>query len=332
VTSELGRIRRGLIVGIATACAIASITVALVGVTSASAGPSIDNFVVFGQNGVHVGFDTEITGLVGAQHDRTENPNPHEALRMQGGSLIKGDALIGQNVTLENSTHIAGTLTYPGPPAGNAVLTLPLKAKIDAITTAVPSLPAIPSYWPAGKNCGTANRRPTIDGTANGKAKANARITLAPGAYGTISGGAGATLEFAASGDYFIKDVDMANVKLEYDALPVHIFVCHKFQTAHVLDIKPASLKSSDVYVEVRGDAPFPTDANAFEISGGTWIGDVVVPTSGIHAGSGGGQMSMTGHFWADHVDFEHHVLVRAASSFVPPTPPTTAPGTTIRL
>lgn len=323
--SELGRIRKTLVLGIATACATASIALTLVGVTTASAGPSIDNFVVFGENGVHVGFETQITGLVGAHHNRTQLPNPHEALRMQGGSVIFGDALIGQDATLENSTRITGTLTLPIPPAGNSVLTN--NGSIANVVAAVPSLPTIQSYWPAGKNCGTVDRKPTGNGLVGGVSMPAGKIILTPGAYGTVSGAAGATLEFAAAGDYFIKDVTMRNVHVKYDATPVHIFVCHKFQTAKILSESPSNLKSSDVYVEVRGDAPIPTDKNGWEITGGKWIGDVVVPTLGIHPGSGGSQTSMIGHFWADHLDFEHHVLVSAPNPFVPPV--TTSTSTT---
>jgi hypothetical protein len=327
-----GRLRRKMFLGgLVAVCALAGTAAVLS--TSAGAVTSHTNYVLWGENGVHIGNDSIVTGLVGARNNRTEYPNPHSSITMAGGSKIIGDARAGAKVKMLNVTEITGTVYHQNNAAGAFVYTSTSKFGVDAPgTLASVDLPvgAIPRKWPllyANAYCGRTDL-PNIDRGAG------TTINLAPGQYGRIKAGSTTTLNFTGAGNYFMQSLSVGSVKLNITP-GVNIFVCDKFSTLAITNKPAATLKPSDVYVEVaaiREDA----DHHGFEVTNGEWVGDVVVPTAGIHYGSGGsGNAKMTGRFWAEHIDLEHAIKVQdgprptptTTTSTTKPAPPTT--GTT---
>src|SRR5689334_10779197 len=91
---------------------------ALVIATSAGAvGPTIDKYVVYGENGVVIGNGSTVVGLVGARN------NLGAAVTLEGGSSvisdpahsIVGDVRTAGDTRMLNSTLIQGTLLHsPG--------------------------------------------------------------------------------------------------------------------------------------------------------------------------------------------------------------------------
>src|SRR5258705_9942565 len=105
VGRERGRIRRRVAAIIAATCVIGA-GGAIFMVTSASAVTSTDYeyYSVFGTNGVQIGHDSQIHGNVGALHNRSASPNPHDSVNWAGGADVFGEARAGQDAAFANST------------------------------------------------------------------------------------------------------------------------------------------------------------------------------------------------------------------------------------
>src|SRR5882762_2405311 len=104
-----GATRRRLLAGVAVAAVVGSSAVAFVA-TAANAVTTYNDFTVFAVNDVQVGVGSTVNGNVGAGH----NGHSHDALNMNGGATINGDAHVGEDVTMANSTAISGTLLRVG--------------------------------------------------------------------------------------------------------------------------------------------------------------------------------------------------------------------------
>src|SRR4029077_8345672 len=119
VISKRGPGRRGT--------AAAALTVIVLGVSAfvvanlqpAAATTTYSQYTLWGENSIHVGFETTITGMVGARHDRPKSPNGSKALTLGGGGVVlNGDARIGDSsapkgtVQIGNKAKLNGTLYY----------------------------------------------------------------------------------------------------------------------------------------------------------------------------------------------------------------------------
>src|SRR6185437_5798551 len=115
VARQRGRIRRKVAAIIAASCVIGAGAATLM-VTSASAVSSTDYeyYALFGTNGVQIGHDSQVHGNVGAKHNRTASPSPHEALNWAGGSDVFGEGRSGEDVAFASSTSLTGNLYYVG--------------------------------------------------------------------------------------------------------------------------------------------------------------------------------------------------------------------------
>jgi len=280
----------------------------------ASAVTNYSDYAVFGENGVFIGIDSAITGLVGARNNRTDMPTPHSALEMKGGTIgaqINGVARIGEDVTMADNSQIEGDLIYEN----DGTLVQNGDAHVTGTTTQVADadLPAgpMPTQWPGGFAAVTAhcavNHTPDIT-VAN-----NQIVALTPGTWGSIQAGSFTDLQFNGAGDYYIDSLIVGN-NVSLTLTPgMRVFVCSRFQLGNIASIPPASLNPGDVYVEAYdidppGVTPNPDD-KGFEVSNGPWVGNVVVPTGGVHYGSGSSEnASFLGYMWADHIDLEHAV------------------------
>jgi len=147
--------------------------------------------------------------------------------------------------------------------------------------------------------------------------------------YSSIHAGK-SKITFHGAGDYFIDSIDIGSVKLTYDFSNtdhIRVFVCEGVHGSTITSPAP-SMNANHIYWEVNGTPPGTgATGNIFEFSGGPWVGDVVAPHGGIHYGSGGAQGSMSGHFWAEHIDLEHGLHV---SSPAPEPPAATTTTSTI--
>src|SRR5262249_18502364 len=71
-------------------------------VSGAGATTSYSDYVVFGEHGVMVGAGSTIIGLTGARHDFGAAAQcGQQALCLNGGASIVGDARVGQDVNLQ---------------------------------------------------------------------------------------------------------------------------------------------------------------------------------------------------------------------------------------
>jgi hypothetical protein len=296
----------------------------------AAAATTYSQYTLWGENSVHVGFETTITGMVGARHDRPKSPNPSKALIMAGGgTVINGDARIGDNtaplgnVQIGNKAQLNGTLSY-----ANGLSMTP-SALVQNKIHGPADLPQgpIPTQWPAPG--------PSVMCPQGGQAFALGQrvFDLSPGVhYKEIHVASGqATIKFHGAGDYFIYGISTATTKLTYDigAGSIRVFVC-QFVIGKAINGPDPIQNANHIYWEVNGT---PTNAgspdNVFEFTNGHWVGDVVAPHGGIHYGSGSsGSASMSGHFWAEHIDLEHGVQVSSPA----PEPPTTTPTTSTTI
>ena len=284
----------------------AALVVATLGAFNAVAGatPSFTDFVVYGENGVHVGYESIVTGNVGSRHDRTELPSPHASLSMAGGSKIYGNAHAGENVEMSNNTDISGTLTYVGTLAKQASSNIGTTNQVPTIADAGLPSGSIPSQWPdAATYCATVTDN-AADGHSPDTVVGNGQtINLSPGTYGTIQAGSSTHLNFTAPGDYYLDRLQTGNVTISYPA-GVRLFVCSKVQLATIVNDMPAH----SIYTEVAA-IPEATDHHGFEVANGPWHGDIVVPTAGIHYGTGSSERgAIIGYLWAEHIDLEHSI------------------------
>jgi hypothetical protein len=316
--------RRNVVTAAIAACA-ASGTLVTLGVSSAGGTPlapqHYTDYVMFAEAGLHVGYDSDITGTIGVRANRNAAPNAGVALRFGGGSKLTGNAYVGQDVNMANATSITGTLVYKDK------LTRASTATVGTITKADPGLPPgpVPTQWPTAGPLGPRAGYCGVDHVPDVIKTANAqRINLSPGSFGTIKVGSNTTITFNGAGDYYLDDLKSGNATFVFNTNggPVRLFVCNEVALATV-NMTPTLTNPSKFYTEVWGSGG--ADANSFEVSNGAWTGDVVVPRGGWHYGSGAsGSADVHGYVWADHIDLEHAVKVHRSETTPPGNPTAT--------
>jgi hypothetical protein len=330
-----GNKRRGAI-GAALAACVLGATFVGIAITNAASAPiapqHYTDYVMFAEAGLHVGFETQITGNIGARANRVKTPSPDVALRMGGGgTVLVGNAYVGQDVNLGNKSKITGSLVYKNK------ITKAATATYGSLTKADPGLPAgpMPSLWPTSgpssraQFCGS-TQYPGLITKSNSQ-----KITLTPGLHGKYQVGATTKLTFNGAGDYFLQGLKSGSIQFTFNTNggAVRLFVCDEVELG-VVSMPTNFTDPSKFLTEVWGTGG--TDTNSFEATNGTWTGDVIVPRGGWHYGSGGaGSANIHGYVWAEHIDLEHHVIVHREETTPPAgmttttTTPTTKPTTT---
>jgi hypothetical protein len=289
----------------------------------AGATTTYSDYLIWGENGVQVGHDSVVNGLVGARNNRTAMPSPHESVNLTGGAKVFGTVRAGADVAMANSTHI-DTLLYEGTLSKQSSATV--TSENHVADADLPTGP-IPSQWPGAAAHCAVNHTPDIN-NANGTT-----INLTPGVWGTVHAGSNTTLNLNGAGDYLIDELDTGRVTFNYPS-GVRLFVCTKFALGNIVNTAGGAIPANSIYTEVFG---FGDDGHGFEVDNGQWHGDIVVPTGGVHYGSGGsGNAGIKGHVWAENVDLEHAVQVTiptttttTTSTTAPTTTTTTVPETT---
>src|SRR3954447_17526169 len=92
--------KRRSVIGAAVAACVLGATFVGIAITNAVSAPiapqSYTDYVMFAEAGLHVGFETQITGNIGARLNRTKSPGADVALRMGGGgTVLVGNAYVG---------------------------------------------------------------------------------------------------------------------------------------------------------------------------------------------------------------------------------------------
>jgi len=285
---------------IAILCGVAiAAGTAVIAAPAEAVGPPLSDYVIFGNNGVDIGIDSTITGLVGVRNNK---PSTGVALRMNGGASIIsdpgngifGNVRSGGNVRMDTNTLIQGTLLR----AVGTTLQKAASATVGADVIGDPELPTLPAPTPIPGGCPTAG--PDVGGANN-----QSRTPVPNVINGDWQFGSNFQLTFNVAGNYYFNSIKTAN-GAKINAVPgVKIYVCD-FAQFGTVDVLPTTLVSADLYLEVQG-----TDqVNAFRGGGNTdWIGDIFAPNGGIHIGSGGSVASFVGHLHAGGVvDIEHGV------------------------
>jgi hypothetical protein len=265
-----------------------------------AAGPPLSAYTIYGENGVTIGFESDIVGLVGGRNNDPVAGNT--AVRLNGGAIVEGDVRSGGNVNLQNNAVITGTLYRP---AGTS-LTLNAGSSIGTSLFPVdPMLPTLPPPTPITCPTGGPNKS-----GGNGQS-----LTLTPGSYGALSYGGGFALTLSGGGSYFFDSIEAGNGSTLTITQPgTKVFVCGQ---AHWGGLKITTPTSSpcDFYIEVQA-----TGMNAFEVGGDSdIIGDVFAPNGEIHIGAGSSQASFIGRQFANMIDIEHSVAGSAIQCGVPP-------------
>jgi hypothetical protein len=269
----------------------------------AEATTNYSDYAVFGEHGVMVGAGSEITGLVGARQDFGASAGcGDQALCLNGGSDIVGDARIGQDVNIQNSGSCINTLYIAGTRTGATPSCLAFTELPDPPTPV--DLPAASlasqSQWPApgpATYCAT-DHTPDLTGDQ----------TLTPGSYGDVTGTTGKTLTFNGAGNYLLDRLDYdGGFTIQINTPGVKLFVCEDVKLTGLGSVQDITLPG-DFYTEVYGNG-IAAGANAFDAEGFDWIGNVLVPSRGFQLGTSGGGATWLGSVWADHVDLEHGVL-----------------------
>jgi hypothetical protein len=330
VISKRGLSRRG------TACAALSVivlgvsTLVIANLQPAAATTTYSQYTLWGENSIHVGFESTINGMVGARHDRPKSPNGSKALTLGGGGVVlNGDARIGDNsapkgtVQVGNKAKLNGTLYY-----ANSYTKTPSGFIQNAVhgPADLPTTP-IPTQWPAPGPAAMC-----AQGGEQFPPKTTDFQLTAGHHYSSIHAGK-SKITFNGAGDYFIYNIAVSNVNFNYNigTGKIRVFVCADVTAATITSPIPAQ-NANHIYWEVNG-TPTTKGAtgNVFTIANGPWVGDVVAPHGGIHYGSGGsGSASMSGHFWAEHIDLEHGIQVSTpAPEVVPTTTTSTSTSTT---
>lgn len=266
-----------------------------------AAGPTIDQYTIFGENGVVIGFDSDIVGLVGA---RNNDPVVGAAVRLQGLSTADGDVRSGGDVNLQNNASISGTVFR----APGTTLTLNSGSSVGTDTVGDPMLPALPP--PAVFTCPT--------GGADLTGGNNEARVITPGSYGVIDFGGGFDLTLNGAGDYFVQGINAGNNSTLTVTQPgTRLFVCDAATWGSV-NVTASGDDPCGFYLETHG-----VGANAFLAGGNSnWVGNVYAPFGEIHIGSGGSVGSFVGQFFANMIDIEHSIAGSSTNCVNPPPPP----------
>lgn len=308
-----------------------AVALAMLAVTAwagtASAVTTYSEYAVFGEYGVMIGGGSQVNGMVGARFNNDDQPNaapppvypgqPRQALNMNGGTKILGTANIGQagssaDVAVANGVTIT-QLNYVDTFSKGNPFTGSWTQQPGGTDLPVGLLATLP-VWPGGLGSNCLTGGPNYTGLGNGF-----NLVLTPGSYGDIQGGGGGDLTFNGAGDYFIDSLIAANgLDIHVPTPGIRVFVCEKVQLGGGADVEPTSLVPSDFIMEVAGIG-INAGTNAFTAAAGSdWIGNLLVPSRGVHYGGGAGPTTWLGHMWAGHIDIEHGVHV---------TPPTEEQG-----
>ncbi len=256
------------------------VVVAFLGLTSAAAsGAVIQDFVVYGKEGVTFGVGSTVTGTVGSGID----------LALNGSVNVIGNAIAGDDVSLGNNAHIMGMVTNPDK------LTLGSNSSVGSRTIGTPSQPGLPAatvFMSGG----------TDKSVGNGGI-----LTLAPGSWGEVSLGGAATLNLSA-GDYYFDELSSGNglnLNIALNGGDTRIFVTGRVNFGGV-DVNLTGGSAGDVYLETH----YSGNQDAFKAGGGTdWRGLVYAPYGDINIGSGSGPGSFMGPLWAGgEVTIQHGI------------------------
>jgi hypothetical protein len=255
-----------------------------------AAGPPLDDYTVFGINGVVVGFESTVNGLVGAVNN---DPGTNEAIKVNQGAKINDDARSGGNVALANNASIAGSLYRPA----GTTLTLNNGSSVGTDLFPIdPMLPTLPT--PTNFPCPTGG--PDVGTGGNGDT-----VSLTMGSYGALNEGSSLALTLAGGGDFFFDSINVGSgATLTVDTPNTRVFVCGKVLFGSVQVTTPAQDPCS-FSIEVHGTDPPPPDA--FQALGNSnWVGDIFAPFGTIHFGAGGSTGTFVGRVWSNAVDIEH--------------------------
>lgn len=267
---------------------------------SAHAGPPLSEYTIYGENGVVIGFDSDIIGLVGARNNDPVAGN--NAVRLNGLATLDGDIRSGGNVNLQANASVSGTVFRP------AGTTLTLNNGSSVGTDAFPVDPELPTLPP-----GTVFACPTGGAPLSGGN--NQSRTITPGSYGAINFGGAFTLTLNGAGNYFIDSINAGNgSKLIVTQPGTKVYVCGT-ATWGSIQVTAPTQSPCDFYFEVKGSG-----TNAFLAGGNSnWVGDVFVPNGEIHIGSGGSVGSFIGRFFANQIDIEHSIAGSSVQCGSPP-------------
>lgn len=260
-------------------------------VTSAAsaAGPALSEYTIFGENGVVIGFDSDIVGLVGG---RNEDPVTGNAVRLNGKATVDGDVRSGGDVNLQNQASVSGKVIHPA----GTTLTLNSGSSVGANIVDDPMLPTLPPNNPFACPTGGAN-----DSGGNNEAR-----VLTPGSYGALNFGGAFSLTLNGAGDYFFDSINAGNGSTITVTQPMtRVFVCGPVRFGSVnVTLLTQSNSPCDFYLETKASGD-----NAVQFGGNSnWVGDVFAPNGEIHIGSGGSVGSFIGRFFSNQVDVEHSI------------------------
>jgi hypothetical protein len=278
---------------------LGALTVCLA-IPAAAAGPLLGEYTIYGENGVVIGFDSDIVGLVGARNNDPAAGNT--AVRLNGKATVDGDVRSGGNVNLQNQASISGTVFRP------AGTTLVLNSGSSVGTDAFPVDPMLPTL-PGS----TAFACPTGGAPLSGGN--NQALPLGPGSYGALNFGGGFDLTLTAAGDYFFDSINAGNGSTLTVTQPgTRVFVCGSARWGSV-NVTTAGNTPCDFYLETNASGD-----NAFLAGGNSnWVGDVFAPNGEIHIGSGGSVGSFIGRLFSNVVDIEHAIAGGSVNCDGPP-------------
>jgi hypothetical protein len=306
------------------AIVVTALLASVIWAATAAAATTYSDYVVFGTHGVMIGGGSQVVGMVGARFNNDDNGNvppppvypqqPDPALNMAGGSKILGTANIGEagssaDVSAANGVTITQLYYVDQFNSGSG---------FTGTATQQPGGTDLPvgtllgeSVWPGGFGTGCPTGGTDYTSLGNGF-----DLTLTPGSYGEIQGGGGpgTNLIFDGAGDYYIDRLQAANgLQFVLTEPGVRLFVCEEIKTGSGIDVLPTTLLPADFIVEVYG-LGIAAGTNAFASGGGNWIGNLLVPTRGVHYGNGTESGTWKGYMWADHIDIEHSLVATKLS------------------
>jgi len=206
-----------------------------------------------------------------------------------GGAGIYGNLSAGDDVTLNNSSFVTGTVTNPD------LFTVGSGVTYGSHVSAMPALPALPAA------------SVFLDGVLDVTVGNGATMNLAPGSYDDITLGGAATLNLSA-GDYYLRSVSAGNgltINANLGGGDIRLFVTLDFNAGGTKAMNLTGGTWKNIFAEAQS-----TSINAFRIGGGSgtnWHGSVFTPNGGIHIGSGSSNGTVEGYLWAGtDVDIEH--------------------------